>query len=294
MRALITGGAGFVGAHLRANLEAAGDDVVTTDLETDITDENAIAKLVAKVSPEAIYHLAALSHVGESWDHPSAVLNVNVIGTANVLAAARRAGVARVLIASSADVYGAVAASDLPLSEACVVAPTNPYAASKAAAEIMSLQAWRSFGQGVIIARPFNHIGPGQSTRFAVPGLAARIVEATRSGSKTLSVGNLEARRDFSDVRDIVAGYRALVERGTPGEIYNLCSGRDVSMAEIVELLQEVVGTQLELITDPTLLRPLDTPVLRGDLHKIASSVGWQPRIDLVDSLSDVVAELQA
>ena len=293
MRALITGGAGFVGAHLRAHLETMGDEVIVTDLEVDITDAHAIAKVVASTAPNAIYHLAAMSHVGESWDTPSTVLSVNVIGTANVLAAARRAEVERVLITSSADVYGAVTKEQLPLTEDAALAPANPYAASKAAAEIIALQAWRSFEQGVIIARPFNHIGPGQSPRFAVAGLAARLVEAKRTGAGTLSVGNLAARRDFTDVRDIVTGYRTLIETGTPGEIYNLCSGHDVSLAEIVERLQVVVGTHVELTTDPELLRPLDTPVLRGDASKIHDALGWRPTIDLAQSLSDIVAEFE-
>jgi GDP-4-dehydro-6-deoxy-D-mannose reductase len=270
-----------------------GDEVIVTDLEVDITDAQAIAKVVASTAPNAIYHLAAMSHVGESWDTHSTVLSVNVIGTANVLAAARRAEVERVLITSSADVYGAVTKEQLPLTEDAALAPANPYAASKAAAEIIALQAWRSFEQGVIIARPFNHIGPGQSPRFAVAGLAARLVEAKRTGAGTLSVGNLSARRDFTDVRDIVTGYRTVIETGTPGEIYNLCSGHDVSLAEIVERLQVVVGTHVELTTDPELLRPLDTPVLRGDASKIHDALGWRPTIDLAQSLSDIVAEFE-
>ena len=292
MRALITGGSGFVGAHLRHHLEASGDVVSITDIETDITDADAIATAVAEHAPDAIYHLAALSHVGESWDNPSSVLSVNVIGTANVLAAARRAGVERVLVTSSADVYGSVDASMLPLSETSPVAPVNPYAASKAAAEVMCMQAWRSFGQGVIIARPFNHIGPGQSTRFAVPGLASRILEARVEGAASLLVGNLAAQRDFTDVRDIVAGYRALVVGGTPGEVYNLCSGTAVSLADIVATLQAIIGTNLELQTDAGLLRPVDTPVLKGDARKIQASVGWRPRLDLETSLRDIVASL--
>lgn len=291
MRALITGGGGFVGTHLHNYLESCGDQVTVSDLEVDITDAEATFNLVEAIAPEAIYHLAALSHVGESWDKPATVLSVNVIGTANVLAAARRNNVERVLFTSSADVYGSVMAAELPLTELATVAPTNPYAASKAAAEIVCLQAWRSFGQGVIIARPFNHIGPGQSSRFAVPGLAERISKAKRDGKQDLTVGNLDARRDFTDVRDIVVGYRALVEGARPGEIYNLCSGRDVSLAEVLALLQELAGTDLQLVTDPELLRPVDTPVLRGSAEKIQASVAWQPRLDLESSLRDVIAE---
>ena len=290
VRALITGGQGFVGRHLEAMLRSEGDEVVAIDLETDVTDAYAVAAAVAAAAPDAIYHLAALSHVGDSWSDPGKVLSVNVIGTANVLAAARQLDtVPSTLFISSAEVYGIVAEQALPLSEAQPVAPASPYAASKAAAEQVVLQASRGFGQRVIIARPFNHIGPGQAPSFAVSALAKRIVEATATGRSELAVGTLTTRRDFTDVRDVVRSYRLLVEQGESGEIYNVCSGVDVSIAEVAEQLMRLAGAELELVTDPALVRPVDVPVLRGSAAKLEATTGWRPRISLAATLQDVL-----
>ncbi len=170
MRALITGGKGFVGQWLAAHLKDSGDDVVAIDIETDISNGPALRKVVAEASPGAIYHLAAMTHVGESWENPSEVLRVNVLGTAEILAAARTlATPPTVLVVSSAEVYGTVTPAQLPLREDAPTAPATPYAASTLAAEAVALQAWRGYGQPVIVVRPFNHIGPGQSPNFAVP-----------------------------------------------------------------------------------------------------------------------------
>ncbi|HEX3946500.1 MAG TPA: NAD-dependent epimerase/dehydratase family protein, partial [Acidimicrobiales bacterium] len=225
MRALITGGRGFVGNWLAEHLREQGDEVVAIDLETDVADQAALDPVVADAAPDAVYHLAARTHVGESWQVPAEVLRVNVLGTAAVLAAARRLSHGpTVLVVSSAEVYGIVAPGDLPLSERSPVAPVTPYAASKAAAEQVALQAWRGYGQPVLLVRPFNHVGPGQAPSFAVSALARRIVEARRAGATELAVGTLTSRRDFTDVRDVVQSYRQLVERGVPGTIYNVCS----------------------------------------------------------------------
>ena len=192
LRALITGGRGFVGGWLREHLEAEGDEVVAIDQEVEITDPAALRPVVAEAAPEMVYHLAARTHVGDSWDAPSEVLSVNVIGTAEVLAAARALpNDPRVLVVSSAEVYGVVAPGDLPLTEASPVQPATPYAASKAAAEEVARQAWRGYGQPVVVVRPFNHIGPRQSPNFAVPALARRIVEAQAEGLASLAVGTL-------------------------------------------------------------------------------------------------------
>ena len=185
MRALITGGNGFVGHHLAAHLKAQGDEVVAIDMEVDVTDPAAVAQAVTEAAPEVIYHLAALSHVGDSWSDPSKVLSVNVIGTANVLAAARQIdGDPLTIVISSAEVYGIVAPSELPLTELSEVRPASPYAASKAAAEQVALQATRGFGQRMIVVRPFNHVGPGQPPVFAVPALAKRILLGNRDRIK--------------------------------------------------------------------------------------------------------------
>ena len=294
MRALITGGQGFVGQHLERHLRDQGDDVVILDMETDVAKAEVVSQAILQAAPDAIYHLAALSHVGDSWNDPSQVLSVNVIGTANVLAAARQCDHdVTTLVVSSAEVYGIVQPDDLPLTESSSVAPASPYAASKAAAEQVALQAVRGFGQKVIVARPFNHIGPGQAPVFAVPALSKRIVDAARTGDQDLSVGTLTTRRDFTDVRDVVRAYRLLIEHGVSGEIYNICSGTDESIAEIVAMLLEIVGLNLNLVSDQSLIRPVDVPVLRGECSKVFATTGWKSEISLHHTLVDVVESFQ-
>jgi GDP-4-dehydro-6-deoxy-D-mannose reductase len=290
MKALITGGRGFVGLHLAAHLEAEGDEVVAIDMEVDVTDPAAVTEAVAEARPDVIYHLAALAHVGDSWADPSKVLGVNVIGTANVLAAARQVATScRTIAVSSAEVYGIVTPSELPLSESSEVRPASPYAASKAAAEQVALQAARGFGQEVIVARPFNHVGPGQAPVFAVPALAKRIVDAIEAGEGWLPVGTLTTRRDFTDVRDVVRAYRLLALTGTSGEVYNIASGVDVEIAQIARMLLDLAGADLELRPDESLIRPVDVPVLRGDAERITAATGWRPSIPLETTLADVL-----
>jgi GDP-4-dehydro-6-deoxy-D-mannose reductase len=291
VRSLITGGRGFVGTWLAEHLREQGDAVVAIDYEVDVTDPVALLDAVTAAAPDAIYHLAALTHVGESWKDPLQVLQVNVIGTAALLAAARQCGTdPRVLVTSSAEVYGAVTDPSLmPLDELTPTAPLTPYAASKLAAEAVVGQAFRGHGQEVIVVRPFNHIGPGQTPNFAVPALAKRIVEAGRRGDGSIAVGNLAARRDFTDVRDVVKAYRMLIESGTRGEVYNVCSGHDVAIEEIANTLLRLAGTSLELKTDPTLARPVEVPVLRGDPTRLQLATGWKPEIPLEQTLADVL-----
>jgi GDP-4-dehydro-6-deoxy-D-mannose reductase len=295
VRALITGGKGFVGQWLAEHLKAAGDEVIVIDIETDVSDGAAVRKVVADTAPEAIYHLAAMTHVGESWENPSQVLKVNVLGTAELLAAARtldRPPI--VLVVSSAEVYGVVSAGQLPLREDTPTAPATPYAASKLAAEAVALQAWRGYRQPVIVVRPFNHIGPGQSPNFAVPALAKRIVEAKKAGARSLRVGTLTTRRDFTDVRDVVVAYRLLILHGIAGTIYNVCSGHDVAISEVAEQLLTLAQAELELVTDQDLVRPVDVPVLRGDADLLHAATGWSPSIPLATTLADVLTSWEA
>jgi GDP-4-dehydro-6-deoxy-D-mannose reductase len=291
VRSLITGGRGFVGTWLAEYLREQGDEVVAIDYEVDVTDPVALLEAVTAAAPDAIYHLAALTHVGDSWKDPLQVLQVNVIGTAALLAAARQCGTdPRVLVTSSAEVYGAVTDPSLmPLDELTPTAPLTPYAASKLAAEALIGQAFRGHGQEVIVVRPFNHIGPGQTPNFAVPALAKRIVEADGRGDSSISVGNLAARRDFTDVRDVVKAYRMLIDSGTPGEVYNVCSGHDVAIEEIATTLLRLAGTSLEFKTDPALTRPVEVPVLRGDPTRLQHATGWKPEIPLDQTLADVL-----
>ena len=295
MRALITGGKGFVGQWLAAHLKDHGDDVAVVDIETDVADAAAVRRVMSDVLPDAVYHLAAMTHVGDSWEDPSQVLRVNVLGTAEVLAAARALPASpRVLVVSSAEVYGVVRPEQLPLDEDTPTEPASPYAASKLAAEAVALQAWRGYGQPVVVVRPFNHIGPGQSPNFFVPAMAKRIVEAKRSGLHSLRVGTLTTRRDFTDVRDVVAAYRLLVERGEAGSVYNVCSGQDVAMADVVAQLLQLAGADLELETDPALVRPVDVPVLRGDATRLRAATGWRAGIPLATTLADVLTSWEA
>jgi GDP-4-dehydro-6-deoxy-D-mannose reductase len=292
VRSLITGGRGFVGTWLAEHLSERGDEVVRIDQEVEITDPDALLAAVRAAAPDAIYHLAALTHVGQSWDEPLRVLEVNVIGTAALLAAARECGTdPRVLVTSSAEVYGPVTDPErLPLREGSPTAPLTPYAASKLATEAVVTQAVLGHGQQVITVRPFNHVGPGQAPSFAVSALAKRIVDAERSGARSIPVGNLSARRDFTDVRDVVRAYRLLIESAPAGEIYNVCSGRDVSIDEIAHSLLALAGSPVELETDPSLVRAVEVPVLRGDPTKLEDATGWKPEISLEATLADVIS----
>lgn len=296
MRALITGASGFVGGHLFTHLAEAGDEVFVTDRATggpDLCDPDGLRELLDEVRPEVIYHLAGQSDVGGSWDHPIETFRANAEGTYHLLLAAQHTGVERVVSVTSADVYGPVPTERLPVTEADQLTPLSPYAASKAAAEMVCVQMHRAHGLGVVRARAFNHLGPGQSTRFVAPALAARIVEAERSGTDVLAVGSLSARRDFTDVRDVVAAYRLLATSGQPGEAYNICSGVDVSIAELAELLLAHARRPLRLETDPALVRPIDLPVVRGDASKLAAATGWAPSIPLDRTLADLLDELR-
>lgn len=291
MRAFVTGGHGFVGPWLRAHLESAGDEVVAPPDGWEITDPAQVTDAITGAAPDAIYHLAAISNVVQSWQAPAHTFEVNALGTLHLLEAARAlAAQPRVLLVGSAEVYGKVRPDQVPITEETPLRPVTPYAASKVAAEYLGMQAFLAHGLPVLSVRAFNHIGPTQAGGFVVSDLARRIVDARRNGTKTLSVGNLSVRRDFTDVRDVVRAYRLLVERGEPGEAYNVCSGRDVAIDELAHRLLELSGADLTLETDPALVRPVDLPVLKGDPTKVNAATGWLPEIPLDDTLRDVLA----
>jgi len=292
MRALITGASGFVGTYLHQHLLDSGDEVVALARRTggpDVTDRAGIHESIGVADPEVIYHLAAQSHVPTSWDDPIGTLRANVEGTQNVLDAALAAGGARVLVVTSAEIYGAVTAEELPIGEDAPMRPSNPYAASKVAADALAMQAHLGRGQDVLRLRSFNHIGPGQRPDFVCAGLARRIAIAEREGHHTIEVGSLEARRDFSDVRDIVAGYRSAAIRGRSGEAYNLCSGVDRSVQQLADALAAITEHRIDFVVDDALRRQVDTPVVRGDNSRIARDTGWRPAIPLTTSLTDIL-----
>ncbi len=297
MKALVTGAGGFVGRHLVDHLAASGDDVAVTDFvvdRVDITDPEAFVELLRRVRPEVIYHLAGASDVGGSWTTPHETFRANAEGTLNVLWAAREAGVERTLTIGSADVYGKVTPEDLPLTERSPLRPVSPYAASKVAADAVAEQAFRGFGQHVVRTRPFNHLGPGQSDKFVAPALAARIVASERSGEREIRVGNLSPQRDFTDVRDVVRAYRLLVEHGSPGEAYNVCSGRAIAIEQLARTMIDLSPAELELVSDPELQRGVDIPVLLGDAGLLRRDTGWEPEIPIEVTLGDLLDDVRS
>ena len=294
MRVLVTGSKGFVGQWLIAHLEDSGDEVIGLDTEVDITEPVGLRDVVVTAAPDAVCHLAALSSVGASWGASQATYEVNTVGTANVLDAALACRARpRVLLISSSEVYGRVSPEDLPLGEDRPFAPVSPYAASKAAAEMIGLQAWLGSGLEVMRARPFNHTGPGQRPDFVVPALAQQIAAALDGGADRLSTGNLDARRDITDVRDVVRAYRQLLVGGRAGRVYNVCRGEAVSIRHVAERLLALAGAELPIVVDPQRVRPVEIPELRGDRSRLESETGWRPEIPLDSTLGDVLAYWQ-
>ena len=293
MKALITGQAGFVGAYLAEHLDACGDEVVpfTAGGPVDVTEADGVHAAIGDQAVDVVYHLAALTHVGDSWDAPAKVWRVNTEGTLNVLRAAAHAG-ARVIVVSSAEVYGRRPEGTL-LDETLPPQPLSPYGASKAAAELLALQAARGADTDAIVTRSFNHTGPGQPAQFVVPALAARVAQAARTGTREIVVGNLDAVRDLSHVRDVVAAYRTLAEHGARGEIYNVSSARPVSVREIAETFIAAAGGGMELVVDPALVRPVEVPYLVGDNTKLREATDWRPEYDLESTLADVLRAAQ-
>lgn len=287
MRALVTGSNGFVGTHLVTHLRACGDEVIESSV--DITDRDRFADHMAEHRPEVVYHLAAQADVGGSWSNPIPTIRVNVEGTLNVLDAAVAAGVQRVLAVTSADIYGPVEEADLPLTEDQPVRPVSPYGASKASADILCLTAGLAHGLDVVRARSFNHLGPGQNDKFVASAIASRIVDNERTGGTEVRVGNLEARRDFTDVRDVARAYRLLMTDGEPGEVYHVCSGVDRPVRELAEAMIAMAAHDMSLVVDPALFRPVDLKVLRGDFSKLRRATGWKPELDIHTTLSDLL-----
>jgi GDP-4-dehydro-6-deoxy-D-mannose reductase len=288
MRVLITGVSGFVGRHVVRRLLAEGDRVSATYwgdnpsvpgvelFEADIEDRDQLARVVERTRPEAVIHLAGLSHVGESWNRPGDYFRVNVLGTENVLRAARGT---RVLVASSAEVYGAVPEDEQPIPEEQPVAPGSPYALTKAAAERLAV----ALGDGrAVIVRSFNLVGAGQALRFALPSFAAQLA-AIRAGRSepVIRVGNLSARRDFVHVAAAAEAYALLAHRGEGGGVYNLASGRALSIAEALDRLIRISAVEACPETDPARLRPVDQPLLVGDAGRL-EAMGWcaEPGVD--------------
>lgn len=305
---LITGIAGFVGRHLTRALRESSDAPifgtimsqaeVTPDnpiegaelIECRLEDRAGVEAAVRQVEPGVVYHLAAQSSVPASLSDPIGTFDANVMGTLHLLEALRGTnGLRAVVQISSAEVYGILPESALPVNEDAPLDPSNPYACSKACADLIGAQYFKTYGVPVIRIRPFNHIGPGQSDGFVTSSFARQIAEI-EAGKKPprLLVGNLEARRDFTDVRDIVRGYVAAVGC-TPGEAYNICSGRAVSIREILDRLLALTSASVEVTPDPERMRPSDMPVTLGDYSKFRAATGWSPAIPLDRTLRDLL-----
>jgi len=310
-RVLVTGGAGFAAGHLFDRLLApetsAGSPrlgawhrpgghappAISSDITwrgVDLLDADAVDAAIAAEPPDHVYHLAGATHQGKSFAQPTDVLRVNAMGTDHLLRAlARHAPRARVVVTSTGFVYqpGETAASeDAPLR------PASPYALSKLTQETIARHAGATTSVAVIVCRPFNHLGPRQSADYFAPNFARQIAAIARGQAEpVLKVGNLTARRDLSDVRDVVRAYVGLMADGTPGEVYNVCSGQAVAIRDVLDGLIALSGVRVDVQVAPELLRPVDQPLLLGTRDKIGAATGWAPTIPLESTLGDLLAE---
>ena len=285
---LVTGAGGFVGRHLFAEL---GDAAVAG--ETDVTDPDALAAELRRIAPTAVVHLAAASSVRDSWRAGAEVWRVNAVGTVTLLdAVAAEAPDARTLAVSTGEVYGAT--PERPAREEDPLAPLSPYAASKAAAELAADRAARVEGLDVVVARPFQHTGPGQDERFAIGSWTHQIARLEREGGGELEVGDLTVERDLTDVRDVVRAYRLLLDPAVPAGTYNVASGRAVPLAEVVETLVALARAPVTVRQNPARIRRVDLPVLAGDPGKLRAATGWEPGLNLERTLADALEAARA
>jgi GDP-4-dehydro-6-deoxy-D-mannose reductase len=305
VKALIIGVAGFVGKYLANELIDSGWDVYGTRLPTetasadipvyglDILDANAIKGLLRKVNPDCIFHLAAQSSVANSWKQPALTIDVNVKGAVNLLEAVREMEKPpRVLLIGSGDEYGYVLPDELPISEDTDLRPGNIYAVSKISQGKLGQVYARAYGLEVVIVRAFSHIGPGQTDTFVVPGFCKQIAEIEAKGNDgVIRVGNLEAKRDITDVCDVVRAYRLLADKGRSGEIYNVGSGKAVSIGEILDMLIGLSKAKITVEQDPARMRPSDTPVIEADVSKLKACTGWTAEVLLEETLRSVLEE---
>jgi GDP-4-dehydro-6-deoxy-D-mannose reductase len=308
MKVLVTGVAGFVGVHLSRLLlaESPGVEVIgvvrprgprkrvpegVRILDADLEDALQVDAVFDAVRPDRIVHLAAQSSPQVSWADPAGTLRANVMGLLNLLESVRRRGLSpRILVVGSAEEYGMVDPRNLPVSEDAPLRPATPYAVSKVAQGFLALQYYLAFGMSIVRTRTFHHTGPGRGASFAESAFARQIVDVELGRRPpVLEVGNLEAVRDFSDARDVVRAYWALLERGKAGDVYNVCSGQGVRIRDVLERLLRVSGVRVEVRVDPERLRPADVPVLVGDAARLRGATGWEPRLSLDQSLADLL-----
>jgi GDP-4-dehydro-6-deoxy-D-mannose reductase len=286
---LVTGLSGFVGSYLAGQEGAV--NLVRDGRLADLAARGEVEEAVARIQPTAVIHLAAQSSVAQAIDDPAATYRTNFDGTYNLLQALKACNFrGRMLYVGSGDVYGSVAPDNLPVTEDSPLKPRNPYAVSKVAAEALCYQ-WSQAGPfEVVMARPFNHIGPRQVPTFAVADFARQVVAYRKGrGPGVLQVGDIDATRDFTDVRDIVAAYMELLSRGRNGEAYNVCSDSERSLREIIEGLFEVSGVRMPIVVAAERLRPSEQRRMRGSYRKLRADTGWQPRVPFAQTLADIV-----
>ena len=310
MRILITGITGFVGSHLAEYALSRGAEVFgsvrwrsktehvehlrdkVTLIESDLRDILSVRTVLEQARPDYIIHLAAQSFVHASWQTPVETFYTNVVSQMNLFEAMRQLGSsARFLVIGSSEEYGLVEPDELPIRETNPLRPLSPYAVSKVAQDLMGWQYFKSYGMHVLRSRAFNHTGPRRGDAFAESNFAKQIAEMEAGlREPVVYVGDLKPTRDFSDVRDIVRGYWLLLERGTPGEVYNLCSGGEWSIERLLNfLIEKSTLPHIEIRQDPARLRPSDVPVLRGSRQKVEAALGWRTTIPLEQTLTDLL-----
>ncbi len=309
MRILITGAGGFVGHHLADFLGgvqptatltgtrlAPGETMspaVQASRTIDLKIYEQVHALLHDCQPDIIYHLAAQAFVPRSFEDPWETLENNIKAQVNIIQACLQLQLRpRIVIISSAEIYGAVETQELPLNEDARILPSNPYSVSKVAQDMLGLQYYLSHELHIMRARPFNHIGPGQNLRFVAPSFALQIAKIeARQQEAVIYVGNLEAKRDFTDVRDIVRAYHLIAERGLPGQAYNVASGLAVSIRQLLDALLSMSDENIEVRIDSKRLRPVDIPEIRGDASKLRRDTGWRPLYSFDETLRDVLAD---
>jgi GDP-4-dehydro-6-deoxy-D-mannose reductase len=300
VRVLVTGADGFVGTWLTRELVGTGHEVVALEPGIDIRDTEAVTIAVVGARPDAIAHLAAVSFGPEASADPGQAFAVAVGGTVNVLEAARALPQPPVvLVTGSSEAYGTPLPEDLPLKEGHALLGRSPYALSKIAQESVAVAYAGRYGMPVIATRSFNHVGPGQRTDFVVPALAGRVAALRARQADHIPVGNLDVRRDLTDVRDVTRAYRLLLETaadrpGSNGLVVNVCSGQSVSIRWVAEELCRLAGVEPRLEVDPELVRPGEAPDLRGDYSVLEGLAGWRPAIALADTLRDIWRGVQS
>jgi len=309
MKALITGISGFAGSHLTELLIEKGYEVFGTffDKSTfsnlsgfmnkvkvyrcDIRNCDALKNVIEDVKPDEIYHLAAISFVPTSLKEPKLTFDTNLYGTLNLYQAVIDSKMnPKILFVGSADEYGLVKEKDIPIGESYPLLPVNPYSISKASADFLSFFYFKNYGLNIIRVRPFNHIGPRQSPEFVCSDFTKQIAEIEKGlREPIIKVGNLEAKKDFTDVRDMVRGYWLALDKGEPGKVYIICSERAIQIKGLLNHLLELSSRKVEIMKDPKRMRPYDNPILQGDSSKFRRRSGWKPEIPLDKTLKDIL-----